>query len=1107
MDQNDRLAVQEERDDGDRQSLVVPVVARPSVSPLPSPETTPSVSREGTPMPALRKDREGSVETVIVDDEGSQQQEQEGMLVDEGAAREEGMEIDAPAKDDTLDILAANLREVRSLEAEQMRIEAEIEAARVEAVAKEKVEREVQEQAAKEAKEKAERDEAERKRKEEEAEAKARADRVEAEMRVKRLERLEKERARERQRAEEEQREAEQVRKEREDEERKEREKAASELAEAQARERRRIAEETRKETERQEREARAKARKEEEDRERALRNKEAFEREEREKMQEIERQAKARLEAEREKVKEAEAVPEDELHPGQREGPEHDYQQDYDLTHELEPESGIDPIYTQLGGPTPARSQVASSSSSPTLRRRLAPSATEAEIARDLLSPEIEVASGLMSPEVEIPKDIDNRVDTSDEGEQDELHDELDVDDMDNSPLVRPTPPSSFLFHSTPRKDQAAASSSAEEAKKAPTKLTQNRTVAYAPKAFKGVRSQPLLEIATNWPSQLTREAQSDEHGKRRASSESVPETPGPEDNEGSKSEHEANDMLPSPPTSSPFVYPEGDGGDGTKTVTPGQGTLAEQLDDDDDMHPPEPSRRESPEEQLFLPDDDTSQSQTPQPFMLSQDPQLFGGYSDEDEPPLPQPRVKSSWSKSTARSPSEEVPEATSTPKPTAAASKSNPSTVPKAVSTSSSSTGQGLPKTPTRSRVFPSNTISTPIPLSAGSGIGGRMNSHPASKTLVPTPSRKGALSRRFEEESRSRERSNSLSTAVAPGKKPTIAPQPSTPKAKLTAKKAPATSEVIEILSSPEISPRTTAQNVIAKRKKKLDAKDKSRLKDGDDDVQVKREDLGRKAKARVSTAGASKANTSNIVIDLTSDKDEEDDGKQRGNGSKAKGKAKESTKAAEPKAKEDDSQSDSDSDPDLGADTDDSAEVVAAVPVRRNLAQTATQSQQPSRLITDKFRNKSGQSAAATRVKRSSDSLKRAKDGDSDDDRPLKRARERSASRGGFAVGTVKTRPTTSLTQTVASGSKRKERERDADEGVAVKREKTSRVTGARESSSSTVASSSRTTDSGKARTLRARTVDLEAEPVKWPVANKHGNRNFQRDVSAPSISR
>jgi hypothetical protein len=142
-------------------------------------------------------------------------------------------------------------------------------------------------------------------------------------------------------------------------------------------------------------------------------------------------------------------------------------------------------------------------------------------------------------------------------------------------------------------------------------------------------------------------------------------------------------------------------------------------------------------------------------------------------------------------------------------------------------------------------------------------------------------------------------------------------------------------------------------------------------------------------------------------------------------------------------------------------------------------------------------------------------MKRPKDGDSGDDRPMKRAREAKAGRGGFVptIGTVKTRP---VSASIASGSskvsdrgKRKERD-DDDDSVVVKKERTLNAMGRGgrgSSTTSTVASSSKTRESGNAKTLRQRTVDLEAEPVKWPPANKHGNRKFQRDVSTLSTSR
>ncbi|KAJ3493994.1 hypothetical protein NMY22_g20136 [Coprinellus aureogranulatus] len=86
VDVNDRLAIQEDVDGsvGDRSTQEqIPLVTRPSVSPLPSPATTPSPSesRVGTPV-----EREGSVSTVVVDEDtgdGDEMQVEAGSNTDE----------------------------------------------------------------------------------------------------------------------------------------------------------------------------------------------------------------------------------------------------------------------------------------------------------------------------------------------------------------------------------------------------------------------------------------------------------------------------------------------------------------------------------------------------------------------------------------------------------------------------------------------------------------------------------------------------------------------------------------------------------------------------------------------------------------------------------------------------------------------------------------------------------------------------------------------------------------------------------------------------------------------------------------------------------------
>ncbi|TEB20617.1 hypothetical protein FA13DRAFT_206405 [Coprinellus micaceus] len=529
------------------------------------------------------------------------------------------------------------------------------------------------------------------------------------------------------------------------------------------------------------------------------------------------------------------------------------------------------------------------------------------------------------------------------------------------------------------------------------------------------GARSQPLLEIVNNSPQRSVGnvDGEDDEKLEKRTTTDGVLVVLGPEEDEASRIEGERGGMLPPPSPSVPLgdeLHDDDDDEAMDETYAAGA-VFAVHDPPNDDMDEDEPPLAESPQEQLFLPGD------------------------DDDELSFPPSRPKSSLSLQVqTRDVSEEVPEATSTPKPKVAP-KPVPSalaSIPRTTSASISASAQGPPRTPSRTRAY--SGMSTPIHLSAGSGLGGRMDSHPASKTLVPTPSRKGALSRRLEEENRNRERSNSVASSIVVSKR-SIVPLPSTPKVKPTTparaststkgKTAPTPSaEVIEISSSPEASPnvaRTNAQDVISKRARRLEAK--KREKERDKDVKVKKESMGEKGKGRTSTA-------SGVVIDLTSDKDEDDD--EGGSSNKAKAKGKQSTK--EPT--EDKGDSGSDSDPPIDGDSDDSAEIVATVPLRRNPIQAtrtgSSSSQQPSRSIADRLK-KPGYSAAATRLK--SLPMKRPKDGDSGDDRPMKRAREAKAGRGGFVptIGTVKTRP---VSASIASGSskvsdrgKRKERDR------------------------------------------------------------------------------
>ncbi|TEB20616.1 hypothetical protein FA13DRAFT_206304 [Coprinellus micaceus] len=123
LDRNDQLVVEgpggQMSDAG--ASAHVPLVTRPSVSPLPSPATTPSRSRAATPVGIKRTE---SMSTVVAEEE-----EEDSMQVDDSATREDEtrMQIDGAQRiDPTLDILARNLKEVQNLEEERKRIEAEL---------------------------------------------------------------------------------------------------------------------------------------------------------------------------------------------------------------------------------------------------------------------------------------------------------------------------------------------------------------------------------------------------------------------------------------------------------------------------------------------------------------------------------------------------------------------------------------------------------------------------------------------------------------------------------------------------------------------------------------------------------------------------------------------------------------------------------------------------------------------------------------------------------------------------------------------------------------------------------------------------------------------
>lgn len=527
-------------------------------------------------------------------------------------------------------------------------------------------------------------------------------------------------------------------------------------------------------------------------------------------------------------------------------------------------------------------------------------------------------------------------------------------------------------------------------------------------------------------------------------------------------------------------------------------QATPASQQDKDQIG---EVDNQDEPEENLFLPGDEEE--------------------DDDDEPPLPPPRKlkparKPSPSSSSSSSSSEDegpskkswTAPAKSLPAPDSPVSAALPIDISESKGSNSSKKATIAPHTPGRTRERnQSNTSSSTLMLgdlsrSVSPAKRKMENSHAASRTLVRTPTRNTGTS--------------SSSIWGPSASKISKANSTGSVQKKVVPVKA---EDVIEISSSPEPSPRSVVQAQINRRKEKLLEKRKvkeeaakGKVKEEGPKGKVKEEGAKGKIKVEVNKgkekekvkAGSSKGKptaSANIsagpVIDLTSDVDNDDDD---GLGMvptptptpapdvKAKGKGRLSAKVAN---------ADADSSSEVSfSDSDDSVDYVKARPAPK--AAVAKPAPTQSR-ITDRVKSKSARSAAETRVKRPP---KRSMTGDDDDDadlRPLKRAREMSSKADTFHP-VIKTQKTQKSIATVQPSNrpltqaKRKERDSDDEDEPATR--------GKFKKPSSSVASSSRKSEPGTSptRSLRGRTVDLKAEQVKWPTANKHGTKEFQREL-------
>ncbi|KAF6744110.1 hypothetical protein DFP72DRAFT_929933 [Ephemerocybe angulata] len=525
-------------------------------------------------------------------------------------------------------------------------------------------------------------------------------------------------------------------------------------------------------------------------------------------------------------------------------------------------------------------------------------------------------------------------------------------------------------------------------------------------------------------------------------------------------------------------------------------QATPASQQDKDQIG---EVDNQDEPEENLFLPGDEEK--------------------DDDDEPPLPPPRKlkparmpspssSSSSSSSEGEGPSKKswtAPAKKSLPAPDSPVSAPLLIDVSESKGSNSSKKATIAPHTPGRTRKRnQSNASSSTLMLgdlsrSASPAKRKMENSHAASRTLVRTPTRNTTTGSSMWGPSASK-----ISKANSTGS--------------VQKKVVPVKAEdVIEISSSPEPSPRSVVQAQINRRKEKLLEKRKvkeegakGKIKEEGPKGTIKEEGVKGKIKVEVNKgkekekekAGSSKgkptasANTSaGPVIDLTSDVDNDDDDEHGmvptptptpAPDVKAKGKGRLPAKVAD---------ADSGSEVSFSSDSDDSVDYVKARPApKAGVPKPApTQSR-----ITDRVKSKSARSAAETRVKRPP---KRSMTGEDDDDadlRPLKRAREMSSKADTFhpVIKTQKTQKSIATMQPSnrpLTQAKRKERDTDDDEPAPRGRFK---------KPSSSVASSSRKSEPGTSptRSLRGRTVDLKAEKVKWPKANQHGTKEFQREL-------
>ncbi|KAJ2914821.1 hypothetical protein MD484_g5612, partial [Candolleomyces efflorescens] len=322
--------------------------------------------------------------------------------------------------------------------------------------------------------------------------------------------------------------------------------------------------------------------------------------------------------------------------------------------------------------------------------------------------------------------------------------------------------------------------------------------------------------------------------------------------------------DSLPPPPSSSPFCYPEFSGAPDNEAPEVVQeeegaarspspehvslGSGAHVPPDEDAMHQDTDT---SVEDLTIIPvmeveeeagdDGGLEYVDEVEPQLAAPTPRvpIFQDEDDDDIPPLPKPRRK--YRSPTSDSEVDSEPEAEEkVEKKSAAAALCTPARPPSSQSASASARGpQSLRKSPSKADMY-----LRPPSLAASASRGDRSPNHPVSRTLIGTPLK-----------------SINLSTKL----------KKATPRKSLPQAESASTQPVIEISSgsSPEQSPRVLLQQKITKQMKKKEIK-----------KEKAQQQQQQKANASSSSGGKDNADTSADadVIDLTMSNAE--DGGQR-----------------------------------------------------------------------------------------------------------------------------------------------------------------------------------------------------------------------------------